>query len=246
MQLKDEFEKTGNWLFKKREHIPILIVPLILIALKDSEYLERVFGHRIQTFWEVFCIGLSFLGLIIRMLTVGWIFEGTSGRNTKGQVAENLNTEGMYSIVRHPLYLGNFFITFGLILFIEVWWLAVIYLLIFWIFYERIMFAEEVFLENKFGDRYLEWAKKTPAILPNLSKWQFPPRRFSYKMVLKREYATFLGIIVGFIVLKFFAELLGENNLEMRWRWVGFLATGLIVYIVLRTLRKKTQLLNVK
>ncbi|MGB8874133.1 MAG: hypothetical protein WCC75_12145, partial [Desulfobaccales bacterium] len=40
--------------------------------------------------------------------------RGTSGRNTQGQVAETLNTTGIYSLVRNPLYLGNFLIWLGL------------------------------------------------------------------------------------------------------------------------------------
>ena len=38
-----------------------------------------------------------------------WAYtKNTSGRNTHDQVADSLNTSGIYSIVRHPLYVGNF------------------------------------------------------------------------------------------------------------------------------------------
>ncbi len=244
MRISDEFEQTGNWLFKRRGILPLLILPLVLVALRDSEYFER-FGNTVQTLWEVFCIGLSFLGLFIRALTLGWVREGTSGRNTQSQVAEELNTSGIYSIVRHPLYLGNFFIIFGMILFIQVWWLALIYALLFWIFYERIMFAEESFLERKFGDSYRDWARKTPIFFPDFRKWQKPKYSFSMRMILKREYSTFFGIIVGFILVKFFAELIGEHQLEFRIRWLVFFTLGALVYFVLRFLRKKTDFLKV-
>ena len=113
MKIHDDVEKSGNWLFRQRSYFPLLIVPLLLLALRDSEYVEKQFGDLVQTYWEIFCILISFTGLAIRILTVGWIPEGTSGRNTKGQLAESLNTDGLYSVIRHPLYLGNFLIVFG-------------------------------------------------------------------------------------------------------------------------------------
>ena len=60
---------------------------------------------------------------------MGFAPRGTSGRNTLGQVAEVLNTSGMYSVVRNPLYLGNFVIWLGLALFIKVWWCILIVVL---------------------------------------------------------------------------------------------------------------------
>ena len=46
---------------------------------------------------------------------------------------------------------------------LKVWWLPVIYSLAFWIYYERIMFAEEAFLRQKFGETYRRWAATTPS-----------------------------------------------------------------------------------
>jgi len=113
-------------------------------------------SHAWDRAWELFCLGVSLLGLYIRVMTIGYRPHGTSGRNTHGQVAETLNTEGMYSITRHPLYLGNYFNWLGLALFTHDWWLPVIVSLAFWLYYERIMFAEESFLEEKFGGSGLE------------------------------------------------------------------------------------------
>ncbi|MDI6728972.1 MAG: hypothetical protein QMD44_08640 [Thermodesulfovibrionales bacterium] len=43
MALKEELEKHGEWLFKWRSYLPLLILPVVLIALKDFEYLGGIF-----------------------------------------------------------------------------------------------------------------------------------------------------------------------------------------------------------
>lgn len=247
MALREKLEKQGNWLFKRRSYLPLVILPALFIALRKSEcFLRLIIGNSVSHFLDGFCIAISFLGLAIRGVTVGFAPEGTSGRNTKGQKAKTLNASGMYSIVRHPLYLGNFVIFLGIILFVGVWWFILFAILAFWGYYERIMFSEEEFLRKKFGDSYLEWADKTPAFFPELKKWQKPSLPFSFKNVLKREYPGFFGIIVSFTLLKFVGNILAEGRLELSWEWVVLFIIGLIVYAVLRTLKKKTKILDVE
>ena len=70
-----------------------------------------------QFFWNVVSVFVSILGLVIRFYTIGTTPKGTSGRNTKNQIEQKddfLNSTGLYSLVRHPLYLGNYFIWLGI------------------------------------------------------------------------------------------------------------------------------------
>ena len=246
MVIQQSLEKIGNQLFKKRSYIPLLVIPFLFLALPESEFFERNFGDTTQTCWELFCILISFAGLFIRSLTVGWVTDGTSGRNTKGQLAGSLNTKGMYSIVRHPLYLGNFFIVLGFFLFVQVWWFVLISLMAFLLFYEHIIFAEESFLERKFGSEFQNWARRTPVFLPDFSLWEKPSTLFSWRMVVKREYSTIFGIIAGFVFIKFFAELIAEREFVFRRLWVVFLVAGFLVYFVCRILRKNTKVFTDK
>jgi len=245
MALREQLETTGNWLFRYRGSLPVIVIaPLALTALGQAEYIERNFGDTAQTLWEIACITISFLGLFVRSLIVGWVSDGTSGRNTKGQLAASLNTDGMYSVVRHPLYVANFLIVFGMVLFIQVPWFVGVFVFLFWVFYERIMFAEEEFLRRKFDGPYILWADETPAFFANLRKWRTPRRPFSFRMVLKREYSTFFGIIAGFVGIKFLANLLGEHQVTFRAAWLVLFIAGLTVYLTLRHLRKKTHILE--
>jgi hypothetical protein len=77
----------------------------------------------------------------------------------------------MYSVVRHPLYLGNYFQWLGVAMLPRNPWVAVTVSLVFWIYYERIMFAEEEYLRRSFGSEFEEWAARTPAFIPDFAQW---------------------------------------------------------------------------
>jgi len=244
MALREEFEKTGQTLFRWRSYLPILMFILVFIVIRDATYPSN--SHSLDQIWEIFCLCVSIFGLLIRVITIGCVPKGTSGRNIRQQVADVVNTTGMYSAVRHPLYLGNFFMVFGLTLMLRHWWFSLIYSLIFWIYYERIMFAEEEFLRAKFGERYLEWANRTPAFLPNFRLWKKPDLGFSWRWALKREYSSFFGLIVSFTVIETASDYFVDKKLEFDPMWCAIFGVSLVIYVVVRILSKSTKLLDVK
>ncbi len=237
MQLKKEIEKTGNWLFKWRSYIPLLFIGIILTSIKNFKYLDN--SHNIDQIWEIFCLTISFLGLGIRIYTVGYTPRGTSGRNTKRQKAEELNMTGFYSLLRHPLYLGNFFIWLGISMFVHNLWITVMIILIFWLYYERIMFAEEAFLSEKFGERYRIWADKTPAFLPSFKNWEKPCGSFSVKKVLSNENNSFFAIICSFTFLELLGDLFVEKKFYLDFMWAVIFSIGFVIYSILRILKKR-------
>jgi len=244
MALREEFENTGNWLFRWRSYLPLIVIAIFLLALREYEYPGH--SEKLAHIWEVVCLLVSFLGLGIRIVTIGHTPRGTSGRNTKKQVAETLNTTGLYSVVRNPLYLGNFFMWLGIALFAHLWWLTLIYILVFWLYYERIIFAEEAYLRDKFGNEYLEWANKTPAFIPKLSQYRKANLPFSLRNVLRREYNGFFAVIVILFVLETVGEIFVKGRLEFDLGWIFLLGIGFVVWMVLRSLKKYTKVLNVK
>jgi protein-S-isoprenylcysteine O-methyltransferase Ste14 len=243
MALREEFKKTGDWLFRWRSYLPLLLIAIFLVALRDFQYPYG--SHRLDQLWEIFCLLISLFGLGIRVFTGGYVPGGTSGRSTKKQIASILNTRGLYSMVRHPLYLGNFFIFLGLSLFVRVWWFSLLIILIFWIYYERIMFAEEEFLVQKFGASFSEWARKTPAFLPRFKNWRKPDLPFSFKTAVGKEYSTFFAIILTFTALDIISELFASGKLILDLMWVILFSISLIMYLVIRIMKKYTTLLNV-
>ena len=243
MPLREDFEKEGNWLFKRRSYLPLLAIGIILAGMRYYKYPGH--SQKWDDIWEIVCMAIAFFGETIRIYTVGLVSVGTSGRNTQGQAADVLNTTGMYSIVRHPLYLGNFFIALGISMFIGLWWMILICILVFWFYYERITFAEEEFLRKKFGEGYLEWATRTPVFFPKLKNWRPPNLPFSLKTVLKREYSGIFGIIAAFTFLEVVGDMFIEGSFKLDLMWSIIFSTGLIFYFILMFIKKKTKILYV-
>ncbi|MDD5746397.1 MAG: isoprenylcysteine carboxylmethyltransferase family protein, partial [Candidatus Omnitrophica bacterium] len=203
------------------------------------------FGDDIGDLWESVAIIISFSGLAVRCFTVGYVPRGTSGRNTQSQVAAVLNTTGMYSITRNPLYLGNFLVVLGITLFIQVWWLALFVWMGFWLYHERIIFSEEEFLRKKFGETFTAWAQKTPMVIPDFKNWRNPDLPFSFKTILRREFSTYFAIVTIYFFLELAGDFCFEKQYFIRSSWLIFFFVSLAIYFTLLFLKKKTHILDV-
>jgi protein-S-isoprenylcysteine O-methyltransferase Ste14 len=247
MALSDELEKQGSWLFKYRGQLP-----LVLIIAGLTIYIFKSFGLKNSSYdeaLEITALITSLSGLFVRIYAIGYASRGSSGRNTKEQVADQLNTRGIYSIVRHPLYVGNFLMWLGICLFVGNPWFVIIFILVYWIYYERIMFTEENFLKGKFGEDYLNWAKKTPAFIPKFSLWKSPGVPFDYKEVLKREYNGLFSLIAVFVLFDYVGDyirlggIFKDNDDKI---WIAILGFTFFLLVTLKFLKKKTHILDKK
>ena len=243
MLLIKKFEAVGNFLFRWRSYLPLVLVVLFCLALPDYRY--PLGSHRLDMIWEIFCLMISLAGLLMRIITVGYTPKRTSGRNTKaGQVADYLNVKGMYSTVRNPLYLGNYLMGLGISLFLRVWWVALIYALLFMIYYERIIIAEEAFLTKKFKQPYLDWVSKTPAFFPKFSQWQTPELPFSFKKAIRKEYHGFFALIISMFVLEVVSDYYLHRHFKFDFMWLCIVGLGAMVYVMIRFLHKQTSFLK--
>ena len=243
MSLRTEFEASGAWLFRYRSFMPLVALPLVANGLWSFTFI----GHRhdYAEIWNVFSMSISYTGLAVRALTIGYAGKGTSGRVTHRQTAETLNITGMYSLVRHPLYFGNYIIVLGVSAYFHTWWLLILITCLYALYYERIMFAEEAFLSQRFGEQFERWADVTPAIMPRWHGWRQPDAAFKWRKVLRREYTGFFGITVAFCALEFAGDSIVEGHWQFDRPWIVLLVFGATVYVVLRSLKKHSRLLHV-
>lgn len=239
MAYHHELARQGDWLFRWRSYLPLVALPLLGVALWQSGGGGGGQGTLLVS------LGVALLGLAIRCATVGFVPGCTSGRNVVCQVADTLNTTGMYSLLRHPLYLGNILIYVGVAAATGVWWLALLVWLGGLIYYERIIMAEERFLRESHGAAWKTWAAVTPALLPNPRNWRANERVFCPRTVLRREYSGFFAIALAFCVVVHVRLWMRAGSPQADVRWLVFLVAALVVYLTLRTLKHKTRLLHV-
>lgn len=243
--------KQGHFLFRWRGQIPLFFLLPAMFAVYSNFHFERLVNNDWEHIWGIFAFLISLCGVLIRIVTVGYVSKNTSGRNTTEQRADSLNTSGMYSICRNPLYLGNFIIILGVLLWAKVWFLGIIIALAFFIYMERIIIAEEEYLHNKFQNTYDEWREKTPVFMPNFSLWRSPDLAFSWKLVLRREYPGLLGVSTAFIAMDFIFDIFADREAINEWficDYPAIITYCLIVTLclTLRFLKRKTDLLKIE
>lgn len=239
MALQEELKTQGDFLFKNRSYLPLIILVIGLSVFIHSEYQNKIIDNRIPELFNYIWLSISLFGLYIRVVTVAHTPKNTSGRNTKeGQIAEQLNTTGIYSIVRHPLYLGNFFMWLGVAMLTNNTWFVIAFILLYALYYERIMYAEESFLIQKFGDTYLDWAKNTPAFIPSFKYYQKAKYPFSIKKALKKEKNGLAAVFLIFWVFSFTGKMVKGKAIEFEFWFYGALASTMI-YIVLKIVKKQ-------
>lgn len=242
MALIKSLENQGNFLFRYRGQIPLFLFALAIPFIFITDY--SLYSMNFLSFCILLGVFISILGFLIRFYTIGTTPRGTSGRNTREQVALQLNTTGIYSLLRHPLYLGNFLIWLGIsITTINIFFIIIMSLL-FWIYYERIMIAEESFLNMRFGKKYVEWSSYVPAFIPSFSFFRKTNVNFSFTSVLRREYSSFLACVIGFVYIDFLKNYVTKEIFTInKLSFIILISTCIIVFI-LRSLKHYSSLLN--
>lgn len=183
--------KLQTFLVTKRVTISIVLFGLMIVE-------DIVFATKPQHGWfasrdgqGVAALVLVVVGLLIRSWAAGTLRKGF-----------DLTTEGPYSLVRHPLYLGSFLVMLG-------YCLALGYVHDYLIvcgpvcgIYVLTMLREERRLEEKYASRWTTYAARTPRLLP----WrltQFEAFPWSLRQWLQsREYSAFISCLVGLAALE--------------------------------------------
>lgn len=236
--LRNEIVKTGLWMFRWRSFLPLLVIPLFAWAAYDL-WARGGQASPVTGVLDIVALCVSISGLLLRAFTVGHAPPGTSGRNTKEQRATVLNSDGIYSVVRHPLYLANYLMFAGFLLATHDYWLMLTCSLIYFIYYERIMMAEEDFLAGKFGQAYEDWAAVTPAFLPRLGGWRPSSGVLSWRKIIRGETHGLTLIAVVFAVLRLAMWWIAGGEYPVMW--MGFAAVMLVLLTTVVVLKKTTK-----
>ena len=239
MALQEDMRQQGNWLFKYRSYLPlfILVIGLALYILKEFN-LNFILGQETtyEFIYNFICLGIGLLGLYIRFHVVGYAAENTSGKNTAEQKADTVNSTGFYSIVRHPLYLGNFLMWLSAALLIANIWFILVFCLVYWVYYERIMYAEEAYLRDKFGDSYLNWANTVPTFFPRCKNYRKPSLPFNWMKAIKSEKNSFAALTLIFCLFDIIGQIITQRY-SFNYVFIGLSIFSLLMYVVIKILK---------
>ena len=114
---------------------------------------------------------------------------------------------------------------------------GVILTLLFWLYYERIMYREEDFLREQFGETFVGWSVAVPAFVPRLRGWAASGVRFSIRGALHKERSTQLGVGVAFALFQSAEHLAGRPFVSNDWVWAGLVGASALIYLFAKTIR---------
>ncbi len=177
----------GEFLFRIRSYtgIPFFLIAFLFFPSDIPSFLMGIIS--------------ILIGESIRIWSVSYAGLTTRAREI---MAPYLVREGPYAYIRHPIYLGNFFIGIGFLLCLSRINipLLILFSFLFWVVYYLITSAEEKFLEKKFPE-YKEYQKRVPRFFPYKGKASFPSQvKPNIKMALRSERDTFF-LILGVLLL---------------------------------------------
>ncbi len=221
--------RLGKFLFRHRSFTPLPLILLTFILFRPRSPAPA---------WTLAGLAVAFLGEGIRIASVGFASSGTSGRENFLK-ADNLNTSGLYSLVRNPLYWGNGLIFAGLLIaFAQPWALA---LFIFFLFlqYHFIVLAEESFLRQAHGKAYDEYCSRVNRWLPAFRRCAPPVRPFDWRKVFFKENDSCFNLLFTALLIIAYKEKYFAGRLHRLPLYVSAGALLMLAYAAIKILKKK-------
>lgn len=133
-------------------------------------------------------LGLSaaLLGTLVRIYASGHIMKN-----------KELARTGPYALVRHPLYTGNILLVAGFAVANTSLWALPVALAFFWFYYPPAIEYEDRKLRGIFGQTWLDWADRTPALAPRFSNARaMRDGRWSLARSLRKNGEFFITLFV--------------------------------------------------
>lgn len=178
-------KSPGKLLFKYRSFFPIPYF-LFLLFVMDYSFKSHVTGTIIIV-----------VGLILRIAAQGYTGNWTRGNEIK---AEYIMDRGIFSVVRNPLYTGNYLIGLGITFLsnFNLLYTVPVFTIIFVLYYYPIIREEEKYLSGKFEEEYEKYREKVASFFPKITGWK--EGDFSIKHALKTESSTLLTISIVYLI----------------------------------------------
>lgn len=151
-------------------HLAPLLIAAVLMGYPAPDGLDFLNRPLVPFTLPVLLLGdaLTIAGVALAI----WA-RRTLGRNWSGLVIQKTGHElienGPFRYVRHPIYSGFLLALIGTTLLVDEW-RGVLATAITWLAFWRKYRLEESFMIELFGERYLDFRRRVPALIPRFTK----------------------------------------------------------------------------
>jgi protein-S-isoprenylcysteine O-methyltransferase Ste14 len=181
--------RIGDFFFTYRNRVfPLIVLALFALAVPthaifESEALERT--------KDLLALMIAFAGLSVRGFVIGFVYIKRGGLKKK-IYADSLVTDGVFGMCRNPLYLGNLLIYLGVFLMHGNPIVITLGILVYVFIYQCIVFAEESYLEKKFGESYRAYCREVPRWGVKISHFKQATEGMTFNLgrALVKDYST--------------------------------------------------------
>jgi|GEM_PF-35864 len=221
--------------------LSLFIITILYIRTEKNPSLFILEDTSVEKYYEMFAVFISLLGCGLRIFTLG--FHRKHPLSFYENKNENQQIKGIYSAVKYPLYLANFFIFFGIVLWTGNYWFILFFFSAYWILsMEAIRIKEHIF-QQKYGNVFSEWKEKTPNFIPDFSEFKKTSSAFNWKRILNEEIKFIFFLFLIFSSFNLIAKYVGNPDLTQLNYYLFFFNFffGLILLIV-QFLKEKTDL----
>jgi protein-S-isoprenylcysteine O-methyltransferase Ste14 len=226
--------RTGKFLFKFRSFTPLPLIALTFIFFKPLSP---------APLWTAIGLIVALAGEAIRMISVGYAGSGTSGRESFLK-AESLNTSGLYSLARNPLYWGNTLIFAGLLTMYAQPLALVLFIVFLFLQYHFIVLAEEEFLLRRHGQAYADYCGRVSRWLPRFGNYLPPSHGFNSRKVFFKENDSCFNLLLAALLVLAWKDKVFSGRLNRPWFFAGAALALVVFYAWVKILKKKEKALR--
>ena len=149
----------------------------------------------------------------------------------------------MFTLSRNPLYVGNLLIYAGVFLLHGALPMIVLGMGFYVFVYYCIVFAEEAYLREKFGEQYEAYCKETPRWLPEISRFAKATEgmEFNLRRVILKDYPTIASTVVMLALTEMYDAML-MNDFSHHGTVLAMemlIAVSIVFAVLVRTLKKR-------
>jgi protein-S-isoprenylcysteine O-methyltransferase Ste14 len=225
--------ELGNFFFKYRSFTPIPIIILVFFIFKPINLEEKNIVINLAG------LLISFLGETIRIFAVGYSHTGTSGREMYLR-ADALNITGIYSLVRNPLYIGNFLMFTGLVTVFSNLFVVLVFALFIIMQYYFIILAEEEYLKGKYGQEYESYRSQVRRIIPTFGNYKKNRNPFSLKKIIFKENDSIFNMLMMFLLVLLYKERIFKGRISHPLDYIIPAGVLIIAYIIVKIIKKRS------